>query len=234
MNPQNQAPAPQPEQVSQTSATLDPPVDSAAVTQQAVNTGITPTDSQPLPTVAPSVTAEAPNPGEVVEASSSAPRLQSEVRLYTGLTVFQNKKVLLSWDDDGHIRARETASSQPIIDFTPQQIKSAAAQLSQLVLKVDGKTYRFDFAAGATTTGLVISGLGGVVGAAGLAIAAATAKNSGAGEWITSLESQGVEITSADSLSGLKFGLKAGLILGVIIFIAPVILFIVLLLSGSL
>ncbi len=144
--------------------------------------------------------------------------LRATTRYYTGLTVFQYKNVELEWSQNNHIRAliiEANTTPTVLFDVTPQEITQASIALTQLVLVIRGKKYRFDFANGAMTGLIATSAASGITPATSLTVGLAAdasaynvAKNSGANDWIAALKQANVSIAGSTDPNHLtKFAL---------------------------
>lgn|GEM_PF-5227900 len=159
----------------------------------------------------PSITTTTQSPQQ------AAPYLQSTAKYYNGLTIFNFRKAILRWDTDGRVRAFDVTDSAPqtLFEVMPNQIQSAHLELTQLVLMVDGKKYRFDLLTGAPMAAFAPFGM------LGMAIYYDKAEQSDATKWISGLQSVGVAVGNTDPARAIKLGLKAGLavVVGVVVMI---------------
>lgn len=168
----------------------------------------------------PSITTQSPQ--------QAAPYLQSAAKYYNGLTVFNFRKAILRWDIDGRIRAFDVTDSAPqtLFEVLPAQIQSAHLELTQLVLTVNGKKYRFDLLTGAPMAAFAPFGM------LGMAIYYDKAEQSDATKWISGLQSVGVAVGNTDPARAIKLGLKAGLVIAVGLVVIVIITILIAVING--
>jgi len=130
-------------------------------------------------------------------------KLHSYAVYYPGLTIFKRQNVLIEWGLNDRIIVTDQNSGLIVIDAALEDIQRASVAATQLVMKVDGKKYRFDLA-----------GLGGIVGPLsgkfGLWNWFDAVKRSDVNKWSAALQKAGVSMGQTDPVRPFKLGIKIG------------------------
>jgi len=128
-------------------------------------------------------------PIETAQVAPNSAKLQAVVDYLPGITIAGAESALLEWSADDRIKFFKmdfdrNQATEVLFDVPVQEVTNVAGTTAMLTLTVGGKKYNAQF--NRTAAGMV--GIGGV---AGLALAAQSAKTTGAQAWINAFKDRG-------------------------------------------